>query len=53
LPANITLGWNCIEELNTLAYYDATTIGLKKSFYNTAPGECNIKLFMAAIAGIL
>jgi hypothetical protein len=53
MPANIRPGWNCIEELNTLAYYHTATIGAEKGFYNTAPGECNIKLFVAVIAGIL
>jgi hypothetical protein len=42
LPANITLGRNCIEELNTLAYYDTATIAAAKCFSELVHEEKNL-----------
>jgi hypothetical protein len=38
LPTNIRLGWKGMEEANTLAYYDKTTIIGVNSFIVEAPG---------------
>jgi hypothetical protein len=46
LPTNIRLGWQYLQETNTLAYYENPKITNKNSFIILGPGPNVIKHFV-------